>query len=122
MLFKKPIYISILLLLFTILQINNNNCYINQFSNDKAFKYKDYIKDKTLSENFHNQLLKLEVRKNISLINQNNSDDNSLCKVVFFSFINKISTQKIEFVNTYFKKHLNLTSNPRAPPTFSLYS
>ena len=126
MISKKDIFISILLLLFTIFQVNNNDYYINKSSINKTFEYKDYIKGKTLSENFHNQLLNSELRENISFLKQNNSDNDnnadSLYSTSLFSLTNQITKQEIEFLELYSTVRLSLHYKPRAPPLFSIYS
>jgi len=122
--YKRIIFIPILLFLFTILQINNNNSYINQFSNDaKNFEYKDYIKEKTLFESLNNQLINTEFKEEIDFTKKNNdTNDKAFFSVVFFSPFEKSFNLKINFHNNYFKKEINSNLNPRAPPFFNLYT
>ncbi len=119
---KKSIYIPILLLLFIILQINNNYCYLNQSFSNGSYEYNDYVKDKTLFQSFNNQLFKSEIRENISNINQNSIDDDSLYLVLVSNFINEIPTHQIYFITLGFGNHLYSTLKSRAPPISQFYS
>ncbi|MGE4444775.1 MAG: hypothetical protein AB7E37_07405 [Candidatus Altimarinota bacterium] len=109
--------------MITFIPIQFNNSYLHfleQFSSDnRTYKYQDYIKIKYLSQNVLNYSIKIELNSNLDNLKRNFlCDDDDF--INFFSLISLKKTLNDKKINNLFdislKNKLLSIINPRAPP------
>ena len=117
-------FIKILLILITFLPNQFNNSYLyflEQFSSDnKTYKYQDYIKNKYLAENVINYSTKVELNSNFDNSKRIFSSNDDFVNFSFLITFKKVfNNEKIaNLLNIDLKNNLLSIINPRAPPIF----
>lgn len=117
-------FIKILLILITFLPNQFNNSYLyflEQFSSDnKTYKYQDYIKNKYLAENVINYSTKVELNSNFDNSKRIFSSNDDFVNFSFLITFKKVfNNEKIaNLLNIDLKNNLLSIINPRAPPLF----
>lgn len=117
-------FIKILLILITFLPNQFNNSYLyflEQFSSDnKTYKYQDYIKNKCLAENVINYSTKVELNSNFDNSKRIFSSNDDFVNFSFLiTFKKVVNNEKIaNLLNIDLKNNLLSIINPRAPPLF----
>lgn len=115
-------FIKILLILITFIPIQFNNSYLyflEQFSSDnKTYKYQDYVKIKYLSQNDINYSSKIELNSNLDNLKRVFSSSDDFIDISFLITFKKVLTnEKItNLINIDLKDNLLSIINPRAPP------
>lgn len=115
-------FIKILLILITFLPNQFNNSYLyflEQFSSDnKTYKYQDYIKNKYLAENVINYSTKVELNSNFDNSKRIFSSNDDFVNFSFLITFKKVfNNEKItNLLNIDLKNNLLSIINPRAPP------
>lgn len=115
-------FIKILLILITFIPIQFNNSYLyflEQFSSDnKTYKYQDYVKIKYLSQNAINYSSKIELNSNLDNLKRVFSSSDDFIDISFLITFKKVLTnEKItNLINIDLKDNLLSIINPRAPP------
>ena len=117
-------FIKILLILITFIPNQFNNSYLyflEQFSSDnKTYKYQDYIKNKYLSQNAINYSTKVELNSNFDNSKRIfSSNDDFVNFSLLITFKKVFNNEKItNLLNIDLKNKLLSIINPRAPPLF----
>ena len=115
-------FIKILLILITFIPIQFNNSYLyflEQFSSDnKTYKYQDYIKIEYLSQNAINYSPKVELNSNLDNLKRIFSSNDDFVNFSFLITFKKVfNHEKItNLLNIDLKNNLLFIINPRAPP------
>ena len=115
-------FIKILLILITFIPNQFNNSYLyflEQFSSDnKTYKYQDYIKNKYLSQNAINYSTKVELNSNFDNSKRIfSSNDDFVNFSLLITFKKVFNNEKItNLLNIDLKNKLLSIINPRAPP------
>ena len=109
-----------LIIIFIPIQFNNSYLYfLEQFSSDnKTYKYQDYIKIKYLAENAINYYSKVELNSNLDNLKRIfSSNDDFVNFSLLITFKKVFNNEKItNLLNIDLKNNLLFIINPRAPP------
>lgn len=115
-------FIKILLILIAFIPNQFNNSYLyflEQFNSDnKPYKYQDYIKIKWLSQNAINYSTKVELNSNLDNLKRIfPSNDDFVNFSLLITFKKVINNEKLtNLLNIDLKNNLLSIINPRAPP------
>jgi hypothetical protein len=115
-------FIKILLILITFIPNQFNNSYLyflEQFTSDnKIYKYQDYIKNKCLAENAINYSTKVELNSNFDNSKRIfSSNDDFVNFSLLITFKKVFNNEKItNLLNIDLRNNLLSIINPRAPP------